>query len=100
MQQQPDNDFCNNLTAQQLDAAAAIKANLMNEELGEYDTFTNNLNNLNNNKVNNGDIMEEVSLLHNLLHHIFGESFFNLPFLLLAGWRRDAIATKRCPLER
>ena len=55
MQQQPDNDFCNNLNAQQLDSAIAI-----NQDLGNYDTFTNNLNNLNNNKVNNGDIMEEV----------------------------------------
>lgn len=98
MQQQPDNnDFCKNLTAQQLDAAAAIKANLMNEELGEYDTFTNNLNNLNNNKVNNGDIMEEVSFLR-----LFVTQFVTLIYFhfLFAGWRRDAIATKCCPLER
>lgn len=73
MQPQPENDFCNNIVtdtaqavAQQLDAAA-IKANLLNNEtMGDEhenidDHFTNNLNNnLTNNKVNNGNmIMEE-----------------------------------------
>lgn len=58
-QQQTANDFCNNILteAQELEAAA-IKANLIENE---DEQFTNNLNNLNNNKLS--DLDDDVVMM-------------------------------------